>query len=571
MLLELMVQNFALIDEVEVEFHSGLNVLTGETGTGKSLLMDALSLVLGERGSGEVVRRGADKALIQACFQLPQPLPQEFGEQLKQLGLEPEEELILSREITSEGRNKCRLGNNLVTVGTLSMVGQWLVDIHGQHSHQSLLDPKTHLSWLDDFAGEETLALAREFAQLFAEYQQCQRKLTALAENERSRERETDLLRFELAEISEAKLKLGEETELEQEHGRLAQAQTLSVILEQSHLALAEEPGIIVALGEISSRLQQVAATDQELTQVSEQAASLLVQAQELSGALRSLAEEIVYDPERLAYVEARLDNLSKLERKYGKGTAAVLEHAAAAEAKLAELESAAEDSANFTLKLQQLQDKLTQIAKQLHEGRVVAAENLAERVLEQLAALRLEKARFQVQVTEKNWDRTGGDKVEMLMAPNPGEGLAPLAKIASGGEISRIMLALKCVLAEVDKIDTLIFDEIDTGIGGRTLQAVAERLALLGQRRQVICVTHAPQIASMADSHFAISKESENGRTKTKLTHLTGKGQVEELARMLGGAQLTALTRGHAEEMLRLAREQKEGIKQTAGGQPTS
>ncbi|HOB21553.1 MAG TPA: DNA repair protein RecN [Bacillota bacterium] len=571
MLLELVVRNFALLDEVDVEFSPGLNVLTGETGTGKSLLMDALALVLGQRASGEVVRQGEDKATIQARFLLPANPPSQLQEQLAQLGLEGEEELILSREITKDGRSRCRLGDSLVTVGTLAAVGKWLVDIHGQHAHQSLLDPKTHLFWLDDFAGRKTKILVSQFAELFAEAQKIQRKLANLEENQRSRARELDLLRYELEEIQAANLTRGEEEELQKEHKRLAQAQNLSSVLEESRAALADDQGIIALLGEISSSLQQFAPLDKEFAQVSEQAADLLYQAQELSHTLRTLGEEIVYDPERLAFVEERLANISKLERKYGKGTAAILDYAANIEKRIAELEGAAEDSAQLAAKQKQLQQDLADLAQKIHEKRAQAAEKMAEEVSSQLAALRLEKATFKVQISPQPWDRTGGDRVEMLMAPNPGEGLAPLAKIASGGEISRIMLALKCVLAEIDKIGTLIFDEIDTGIGGRTLQAVAERLSLLGQSRQVICVTHAPQIASMADNHFAISKESEKGRTKTKIRQLAGSDQVEELARMLGGAQVTDLTRGHAKEMLRLARERKQGIKQAAGGHPTS
>lgn len=569
MLLELVVQNFALLDEVEVEFSPGLNVLTGETGAGKSLLMGALSLVLGERAWGEVVRRGAEKASIQAHFQMPQPIPPQLKAQLAQLGLD-EDELILSREINPDGRNKCRIGNQLVTVGTLATVGQFLVDIHGQHAHQSLLDPKTHLEWLDDFAGQEVLALKDEFANLYGQYQEGQKKLASHEETKRARARELDLLRYELTEINEANLKLGEEFELEQELKRLSGAQELEAILEQGHLALAEEPGVIAILGEISRSLEQVAATGKELAEAASQAGSLLLEAQELSSTLRTLSEEMVYDPERLSFVEERLAMLSRLERKYGKGTEAILAHGAKVEARLSELEGADEDSAQLAEKLQRLKKELTELAKKLQAKRTQAAKRLAKLVLEQLAALRMGQAQFQVQVTEKPWDHTGGDKVEMLMAPNPGEGLAPLAKIASGGEISRIMLALKCVLAEVDKIGTLIFDEIDTGIGGRTLQAVAERLALLGQRRQVICVTHAPQIASMADNHFAISKESKQGRTKTKIRQLSGEERVQELARMLGGAQLTDLTWGHAKEMLRLAQEQKEGIKEATGGHPS-
>lgn len=568
MLLELVVQNFALLDQVEVEFSPGLNVLTGETGAGKSLLMGALSLVLGGRAQGEVVRRGADRASIQARFQLPQPIPVQLQAQLTQVGLE-EEELILSREISADGRNKCRIGSTLVTVGTLATIGQLLVDIHGQHAHQSLLDPKTHLFWLDDFAGKETLALARQFADLYHQHQEGHRKLATLQESMRSRARELDLLRYELREISDAGLKAGEEQELAKEYKRLSNALELEVILEQGHLALAEDPGVIAVLGELSRSLQQVA-TDKELLEVSQQAEGLLLGAQELSSTLRSLAEEMIYDPARLAFVEERLSLIGRLERKYGKGTEAILAHGEEVEGRLAELEGADEDSAQLKLKLQQLEKELAQLAKALHKMRTLAAQKLAGLVMGQLSALRMGQAQFQVEVTEKPWDHTGGDRVEMLMAPNPGEGLAPLAKIASGGEISRIMLALKCVLAEVDKIDTLIFDEIDTGIGGRTLQAVAERLALLGQNRQVICVTHAPQIASMADSHFAISKESEAGRTKTNIGKLAPPDRAGELARMLGGAQVTDITLGHAKEMLRLAQEQKAGIKEARGGQPS-
>lgn len=565
MLIELVVQNFALLDQVEVEFSPGLNVLTGETGAGKSLLMGALSLVLGGRASAEVVRQGAECATIQARFQLAQ-VPPELETDLAALDLEPTDELILFREINANGRSKCRIGTNLVGVGDLAKVGRSLVDIHGQHSHQSLLDPKTHLAWLDEFAGDETLALAQDFKTRYHRFQAGSRKLKELEDSMRTRARELDLLRYELAEIQEAALELGEELELEEELKLLSGAQELEEVLEQGHLALSEDGGVLAILGELSQSLGQRAVT-KEYEDLAAQAENLLLQTQEFSSGLRTLAENLVYDPQRLAFVEERLAQIRRLERKYGKGTEAILDHAQEVAARVDELEGADEDCEELRSQLGSWEAELEELAAKLREYRAKAARELAASVSGQLTALKMAEALFQVELREQSWDATGSDDVEFMIAPNPGEGLGPLAKIASGGEISRIMLALKCVLAEVDKIGTLIFDEIDTGIGGRTLQAVAERLALLAERRQVICVTHAPQIASLAASHFAISKVQSGERTKTEIQKLTVESRVEELARMLGGAEVTGTTMGHAKEMLRLAAEKKAGIKESLEG----
>lgn len=571
MLQEIIVKNLALIDEIHLEFDAGFNVLTGETGAGKSIIIDALGLALGGRFSSEMIRAGAESATVEAVFLVENR--SDLKEYLEGIGVQlgPDRTLIVQREIGASSKNRCRINGQLVTVLTLSKLGEFLLDIHGQHEHQSLLFPDKQLELLDEYCGAFCLKTKAEFGKVFQEYQALEKEYRELQQNEVDLARKIELLEFEIKEISDAKLVIGEDEDLLKEREILSASEKLYEAALASYQALYENSSggsaAVELLGAAQRSLDQVAGIDPRLEQILSSLREAACQVEEVSRELRSYQGEIQFDPERLAAIEERLEEITRLKRKYGGTIAEILLYADKCRQELAGISNREERSQQLEESLAKLKTRLGELAETLNRHRQLGAQKLEQAIMEQLSELNMEKTQFKISLTQIDKSdgipfkgRTveitakGADRVEFQVAPNPGEGLKPMARIASGGELSRIMLALKSILAELDQIPTMVFDEIDVGIGGRTAQAVAEKLLLIGQSRQVICVTHLPQISSLAKRHFFIEKKVTGNRTQVSVRVLSMNERVEELSRMLGGAQVTETTRQHAREMLMLA-----------------
>ncbi|WP_374713512.1 DNA repair protein RecN [Symbiobacterium terraclitae] len=593
MLIEIAIEQFALIDHVRLQFTGGLNVLTGETGAGKSIILDAVQAVLGGRTSADVVRAGEERAVVEAVFDLVDA--PESAEALRRIGVEVDEDglLVIRREIARNGRGAIRLNGRTVTAGMLREAAQGLMDLHGQHEHQSLLQAEKHLDLLDQYggsllttegkplelldryAGLDLSDLRARLAGVVQRLHGVQAELKGLLGDERDRARREDLLRFQVEELRAARLRPGEEEELEAEHRLLANAERLKRVAAQSYAALYEGDGgresAVDLLGRVRSELEDAMRLDPGLAEAVEMVSAALVHAQEASHLLADYQERVELDPRRLAEVEARLDQLATLKRKYGDSVEEMLAYLAEVDKELERLEHSQELIAELTEQEAALGREAESLAAALSAARREAAGRLGERVAQELADLGMPNARFVVavespaepsyrSVTARGWDR-----VEFLFSPNPGEPVKPLAKIVSGGEMSRIMLALKAILARVDNIPSLVFDEVDTGISGRAAQAVGEKLALIAGDRQVLCVTHLPQVAALADRHFRIEKATEGGRTTTRCQPLDDDGRAEEIARMIGGAEVSHYTMAAARDMIRAAEQLKASLRQAA------
>jgi len=575
MLQELTIRNLALIDSLQVELEPGFNVFTGETGAGKSILINAISLILGDRAPADVIKAGAESAIVDAIYSLPRT--SEIEELLEAAGLQPEFDeqneritLIVSREVGPRARS--RINGRPVPLHTLKLLGQALVDLHGQHDHQSLLNPEQHLEFLDRFGGAPLLGLRQEVRSLVAELTRVERQLRELIQGERERAQRVDLLQFQRNEIDAAHLQNGEEQVLREERERLRHAEQLrSSVAEVLSLigGDAEELGCLSRLGSALPVLRSASRIDQKLEQTTSDFETAYYHLEEVARSLRDYLEKLEADPSRLEEVESRLHLIHQLKRKYGDDVASILAYREKIAAELQSLTVSDEKIEELRKEGEILRDKLSQLAGQLSQKRREVSRNFRQTILAHLRDLGMEKSRFEakiehvpekegipvdgarVRVTEK-----GADVVEFMISPNVGQPLKPLSRIASGGELSRIMLAIKCVLTERHHIPTLIFDEIDVGIGGSTAKSVGEKLKHLSRYAQVLCVTHLPQIAARADAHFLVEKHSTAAETSITLRKLTEEERVEEIARMLGGERSRSIARRHAEELLATAKE---------------
>lgn len=566
MLVQLSVEHFATIERAEVTFAGGLNVLTGETGAGKSLLVDAVQVLLGGRASAEYVRSGAERAVIAALFDVSgQPRVQA---RLAELGWDPEPELVLTREISAQGRSLSRINGRPATGAQVRSVAGLLVDLHGQHEHQSLLHPSSHLELLDAYAGPAVAAVREAVAELHRRRQALRSELAGLRGDARSRARAMDLLRHEIAEIDAAGLRPGEEEELRQRRRFLAEAERIAAALAEAHAALYAGEDRLPPVGErldaLAGRLRAFAGFDPELAATVELLDAARIQVEEAALTVRRLLERARFDPEELRAVDERLTRIGELKRRYGDTVEEILAYRDRAAAELQRLEGAGERAEAVERELAAVEDELARHCADLRARRREAARRLAGEVERRLAELGMAGARFAARLEPLPPDdrplavdgepcgvtATGADSCAFLLAANPGEGFHPLARSASGGELSRVMLALKAVLADVDPLPTLIFDEIDAGIGGRTALAVADKLRDLARRHQVLCVTHLPQIAAAADAHFAVEKRVEGGRTVTRVRALSGEAREREIARMLAGGE-GELDLAHARQLL--------------------
>ncbi len=570
MLTELRIENFAIIDKLTLDFSSGLIIFTGETGAGKSIIMDALEMLLGGRAEATVIRADSERATVEGVFNLAGPEKAAVVEVLRREDLLDDENYVtLAREVRREGRNTARINGRTVNVTLLKEIGAFLVDIHGQTEHLSLLDVRYHLGLLDRFAGVD--ALLSDYRQTYSQLQSLRRDLNELREAQADSDRRLEMLTFQAEEIDSAKLKPGEDEQLRLERDRLANAEALAANAQEA-LGLMDEgtpetPAISDQLGQAVAALSSLARVDQSQNELSARGEALLENLSEIARDLRNYLEGIEYNPKRLEEAEERLDLIHRLLRKYGGTIESVIEFGANAAKQLDNITNAAEKIGELEIKESALLTELTKRARTLSEKRKKAADLLSKGIETELDDLKMASARFGVDFQTRPdaqglplgsdsrvaFDGTGFDRVEFLVAPNPGEGLKPLAKIASGGETSRLMLALKNVLARADQVPSLVFDEIDQGIGGRVGGVVGQKLWNLGRAHQVMCITHLPQLAAFGDQHFQVQKLIENGRTLTLVKKLQGDERMLELAQMLGEVSEGTLRSAH--EILQSAR----------------
>lgn len=565
MLARLWIENFAIVDQVELLLSPGFNVLTGETGAGKSILIDAISLVLGDRADSTNVRTGAEG--LRACAEFLLPSDPAFSQLVADLlGTDEDEAIVLDRAVSSAGRSVCRINGRPATVSMLKDFGEALVDIHGQHEHQSLLRAGKHIDFLDGHAGEKVLAMRERFARLCSALDELVRRRDSLRGNERELRQREDLLRFQVNEINAASVSVEEEIELLGRRNKLAHAEKLHEAAAGAHACLAGGSDDTGALALVNSALQGVrdaAAVDSSLAEWAETLSGAAISLEEAARALSGYVEGIEFDAAGLDQCESRLRDLQKLKRKYGDTVEQILFFCDQAAAELAEIEHSDEALAQVEHEIVEVRAEMSALGAQLTQARRKAAKNLEKEVVRHLQALSLDHARFATEIMQQDDDdgllcdgrrvahtMHGVDRVQFLMSNNPGEEPRPLVKIASGGEISRTMLALKSVAAETDQVPVVIFDEIDTGLGGRAAQVVGEYLLRLSARCQVICVTHSPLLAALAHTQHVIQKQEANGRTFVRVDTLDDEARIGELARMLGGG-VDGTAASHARELV--------------------
>ena len=559
MLTHLHVKNLALIREVEIDFTEGLNILTGETGAGKSIVIGSVSLALGGKVSREMVRPGADYGLAELVFLVNR---EKQKEKLLELGITPEEDqVIISRKI-SDGRSINKINGETVTLSQLRETASLLIDVHGQHEHQSLLQKKKHLEILDEFAKEELGPVKEKLAGAFQNWKKLKKQLQEAQMDEESRLREISLLEFETDEIGKAELVPGEDEELERRYRRMTNARKLMEAAGSAYALTGyeEESGAGAVIGRAVRELQSAASFDEELSGL----ASLL---SDVDGLLNDFNREmsdyltsLEFDEKEFSETEERLNLLNYLKSRYGHTLEEILAYQEKQEQRLAALQDYDRYLQDLEAQLKKAEEELKDLCAEASGIRQRYGKMLCEKIKEHLIDLNFLNVEFEMAFEElPEYTAQGKDSAEFLISTNPGEPLRPLMKIASGGELSRIMLAIKTVLADRDEIDTVIFDEIDVGISGRTAQKVSEKMMLIGRTRQVICITHLAQIAAMADSHYRIEKQVEEGETRTQIRRLSEKESIEELARILGVAEITDAVTKNAEEMRALALERKQ------------
>jgi len=567
-LAELHIRDFAIISEINISFSPGFNAFTGETGAGKSIIIDALDLVLGGRASPDMVRTGASSSLIQAMFVLEGDVLREVSELLESNGLDPSEELIITREISSSGRSSARINGSLVPVTLLRQLGENLVDITGQSEHLVLLRPSAQRDVLDHYAGATDLR--SEVSQLYNEIRQVQSELDALVSGQREAERRADMLRYQIEEISSADLQPGEDEELLKRRNLLANAEKLAQLADNAYQSLySSSTSAIDQLQQAQSLLEELVRFDNSLSSNLDMISEAVVAVEEASLSIRRYRDSIEFDPGMLEVVEERLDLINRLKRKYGATIEEILQYRDSAEAELSDIQNSDEKIRKLETQLENLRQQLAQKAKALSSIRSKAAKDLGRKIEQELKDLLMTNAQIEIRVgykqpsdysisidgTEVGIDQTGADDIELLVSPNPGEPLKPIAKVASGGEISRIMLAIRTVLSAADNTPTLVFDEVDVGIGGRSGRIVGEKLAGLASNHQVIAITHLAQVAAYADTHFKITKVIQDNLTTTRVDKLDREGIRHELAAMLGGMPVTDRSLQSADELIDLAK----------------
>ncbi|WP_071395709.1 DNA repair protein RecN [Bacillus tuaregi] len=560
MLSEISIKNFAIIEALSISFEKGLTVLTGETGAGKSIIIDAIHLLVGGRGSSDFVRHGEARAEIEGLFQIEKPTHPIYIK-ASEFGIEIEDEMIvLRREISKSGKSVCRINGKLVTIAILREIGGTLVDIHGQHEHQELMDEARHLSLLDQYGKNEIASAIEEYGAIYHAYEQTARKLKSLNENEQQMAHRVDLIQFQLSEIQQANLKLNEDEALLEEKKRLSNFERIYEAVHSGYNALQGEQKGLDWISLVMSQVEDAAALNPDYKELSESIANSYYVLEDAAKSLRSELDNLEFDPERLNIIEDRLNEMNQLKRKYGHSIEAILEYGAKIEEELEKLQNKETHIDQLQKELQSLKKDLLIEGNELSSLRKKFAQELTDSIHAELQELYMQKTVFEVRFEsgEKFITKTGLDDVEFYISTNPGEPLKPLSKIASGGELSRIMLALKSIFSKHQEVTSIIFDEVDTGVSGRVAQAIAEKIHHVSIDSQVLCISHLPQVAAMADTHLYITKEMKDGRTKTKVTPLSEEDKIKEIGRMISGAEITDLTKEHAKELLLMAHNSK-------------
>ncbi len=547
MLSLLHIENIAVIEQADISFDPGFNVLTGETGAGKSIVIDAISAILGKRAYRDMIRTGTNKASVRAVFTKVPALPW-FGEN----GVEYDEETVIQRDIFMDGKNVCRVNGTLVTVSILQKLGLQLINIHGQHDSATLFDEENHLRFLDAFADNEALLL--DYREKFSAVSALRREIDRMTMDEGEKLRRMETLKYQVEEIEKADLKAGEDEELEQRRKLLQNSEKLSQGLEEAAESLLggdDSDGAAALLAQAAYALSRIARYSDDYTAFQERLTDLKYQVQDIADEVRDALEELSYSADELEQIESRLDIIHRLRRKYGTTCQEILEYLENARKELDEIEFADNRVEHLKKQLSVKEKAAWEAAMRLRKDRQEKGNLLSEKILSELRQLDMPRVQFQCRFRETELGADGADLVAFYLSANAGEDLKPLSKVASGGELARIMLSMKNVLAEKDAVDTLIFDEVDTGVSGRAAQRIAEKLRALAQHKQVLCVTHLPQLAALADTHMLIAKSEHDGRTFTTVTPLDREGRKQELARIIGGTNITEITLKSAEEML--------------------
>lgn len=555
MLQELSIKDFAIIDEIQISFQPKMTVLTGETGAGKSIIIDALGLLAGGRGSTEFIRKGKKKAVIQGLFTLPREA--NTYNILEEYGIDSEDgQIILQRDLYRGGRNICRINGMMVNLATLRKVGETLIDIHGQNEHQELMKPENHIDLLDEY-DKKTSELRNQYQVVYQNYRKLKLSMEKKEADEKAWAQRLDMLNFQVKEIGEAGLKINEEDELVEEKNKLDNFQAIHDALELSYQILSgEKIDVVGNLGNAMNELSDISDLSENLQEINTKISDAFYSLEDVARDISDELDSMEWNGERLNEIEERLELIHQLKRKYGDTIEDILHYHIRIVKELREMENAEQNSEKQERQLSEALEKVKELAIKLSKQRKKSAKKLEKMIHEQLSALYMDKAVFEVKfLNNSKLYSKGIDKVEFYIQTNPGEEMGPLAKIASGGELSRIMLALKTIFSQKMGVTSIIFDEVDTGVSGRVAQAIAEKISQISNNSQVLCITHLPQVAAIADNHYYISKSVNDGRTETSLEELDEKQKIREIARMLSGSEITELTLKHAEELIKMSK----------------
>lgn len=569
MLAELSIKNFAIIEELTVSFERGLTVLTGETGAGKSIIIDAISLLVGGRGSSEFVRYGETKAELEGLFLLESGHP--VFDVCTEQGIDVSDEMIvMRRDISTSGKSVCRVNGKLVTIASLREIGRLLLDIHGQHDNQLLMEDENHLRLLDKFAGAEVESALQAYQEGYQRYMKLLKKLKQLSESEQEMAHRLDLIQFQLEEIESAKLELNEDEQLQEERQQISNFEKIYGSLQNAYNALRSEQGGLDWVGMASAQLEDISDINEPLKKMSESVSNSYYLLEDATFQMRNMLDELEYDPERLNYIETRLNEIKQLKRKYGATVEDILEYASKIEEEIDQIENRDSHLQSVKKELDSVGKDVAVEAANVSQIRKAWAKKLADEIHRELKSLYMEKSTFDTEFKVRTASRNeeapmvngqpvqltdqGIDSVKFLISTNTGEPLKSLSKVASGGELSRVMLAIKSIFSSQQDVTSIIFDEVDTGVSGRVAQAIAEKIHKVSIGSQVLCITHLPQVAAMADTHLYIAKELKDGRTTTRVKPLSKQEKVVEIGRMIAGVEVTDLTKRHAKELLKQA-----------------
>lgn len=563
MLRELSIRNFAIIEDLTVSFSDGLTVLTGETGAGKSIIIDAVHLLAGGRGNSEFIRHGAKKAELGGLFQISSTAHPVY-KKLEEAGIEIEEDsIILRRDLNDSGKSVCRVNGKLVPLSVLRDIGASLIDIHGQHENQELMDEKQHIHLLDQFAEEQLSPILEKYSKQYNEYRALKKELATISIDEQLMAQRIDLYQFQMKELEDANLKLGEEDELLDERRRLMNFNKIFERSSAAYEAIQGETKGLDWIGTAMGALDDAALIDEQFKEASESVTTAFYALQDAAYQVKNVLDELEFDPARLNEVEQRLALFQNLKRKYGSTVEEMIAYYEKIKTELSELLNRDEILQVKERKVLEMEVILGELAEELSHVRKEAANDLSEAIMAELRELHMEKAKFIVNFDVLPYfDVNGKDQVVFYISTNVGEPPKSLPKIASGGELSRMMLALKTIFSSSNGVTSIIFDEVDTGVSGRVAQAIAEKIAAISVNSQVLCISHLPQVAAMADHHYFIKKEVEHDRTYTSLAEIDTHARIEEVSRMMSGAEITELTLQHATELLKMANERKKQMR---------